>query len=78
MAKLPYYLKQNKKIILSLIILYVYFNRKNLRDYKMDIVDLNDNDIDDERRKRKICLLICLVLILVMMVPSTIVLLATF
>lgn len=44
----------------------------------MDIEDLDHDEIEDERRKRKICLLICLIVILVMMLPSTIALLAIF
>lgn len=44
----------------------------------MDIEDLDINEIEDERRKRKICLLICLIVILVMMLPSTIAFLVIF
>lgn len=44
----------------------------------MDIEDLDNNEIEDERRKRKICLLICLIVILVMMLPSTIAFLVIF
>ncbi|MFW9989161.1 MAG: hypothetical protein ACFFC3_10930 [Candidatus Odinarchaeota archaeon] len=38
----------------------------------MDKEDLNLNEVEDEKRKRKICLLICLIVLLVMMLPSTI------
>ncbi len=44
----------------------------------MDIEDLDQNEIVDERRKRKICILICIIIILVMMLPSTIALFAIF